>query len=700
MKNKLLRKILITLWSILISVSAFSQIQVAGAPQTDNINGENLFMDASSSFDDLVDPTSASKGLLFPRVDLTTWSFSLTNVYSGSPMFPGIFDGMIVYNKGEGNTPTTQVSQSTYVTPGFYFFYNPDGADQLGATGDANDAIGGGQWIRLADSKTTTTPKGAAFPTTPAPSAGDVFYRTDILDYYYYNGTKWIGVSNKWMPAKDYVAGNFVEYDGNFYIANTTFTSDASDFAVDAANWNYAGGKDAKYKIAEMQMDNQSLTKVAVNGTTVDPADVNTTIATVGYIQANSNSAFDANKIITRTGLDGITGQNFNTTTVTDFLNKVFFPVLSPVISSFRYNTNTTAGQYSYQTADPETKVVTDHVGTVTIPYSTWNGLGNVVFNYDITKRDGTSAITKVELFKNGVTQGTVVDGAVSGTFSLATAGFTNIDATQNIPMTLTVTDDASNEVSLLFNTSFTQASGVTLSSARISATSGGVALTTSEGTGSLSDPYLIERTGSSFNYFFNWAINPNDDNGAVTDIDFSGTPSLVDLTGANITQTSIAATLPHADASTVYRAGARARGSVANDWSPIVYSQYYQLQDRFYCGYLPSTAAPTEAQIKALQQGTLKTTTYYATNGVTLTNGLPGSGFFTWAVPTYVDGGSPAPAFTRTAYYYATGQWFVNTNVTIHNVQVTAGGTSSWYWVCIYSDSTNSGASVQAKLN
>ena len=395
----------------------------------------------------------------------------------------------------------------------------------------------------------------------------------NLTRYFEYLGSdNWreVYLINGWEPGHIYSVGDYVVYQKNFYVANTAFTSDAAIFATDAANWNNAGGVDAKYLASEFKMDNQTLNKVAITGTTVIPANVDKTIATVGFVNSTSgNGTFDANKIVTRTGLTGITGSNYATTTVTDFLNKVFFPVLSPMTTSFRYNTTSTAGQFSYQDENTSTKVVTDHVGTVSFTYSAWNALTDVVFNYTITKRDATSTITRVELFNGTVSQGSLSDGALTGTFSLVRSLFSDINVTNNIPLTLTVTDNASNVVSLILNTSFSKANGVTLNGAHISDTSTGTALITAEGGGTLSNPYLIERNGSDLVKHFIWAIATNDDAGAVTNINFTGAPALTSLTGTNITQTSITpVTFPNADATTVYRIGASAKGSVAYDVS------------------------------------------------------------------------------------------------------------------------------------
>ena len=649
------------------------------------VSSTSAFLDASS-YTTWNNSTDNGKGLVFPRVELVNFTAIKATVTGVPTSYPSRFDGMIVYNSATG----TAGIGGTEVSPGLFIIIKILLQVRMEVP-----------WVRLTDGNdsggSSATLSGTEFPSSAV--AGQVFYRTDLLDYYYYNSTEWVGVSNKWIPAHEYATGNFVEYGGNFYIANTDFTSDATDFATDADKWNYAGGKDAKYYMSEMKMDGQSLTKVAVATTTV-PTDVaDNTLVTVGYMNANGGvSTFDANRTITRTGLDGITGQNLNTSTVTDFLNKLFFPVLSPVITSFNYNSNTTSGQYSYQTADAETKVVTDTEGTVTIPYSTWSSLTDLVFNYSITQRDGSSSITNVELLKSGTSLGAVTDGALSGLFNLTASSYTNIDATQTIPLTLQVTDDASNVVDLVLNTVLTKANGATLSNARISTTSSGSAYTGDEGSGTSTVPYLIERTGSDIENYFVWSVTLNDD-AYVTDIDFTGSPALSDLSGT-VTDTYTSVVFPHNDATTTYRVGASAKGSVANDWSTIVYSSYYKLQDRLYCGFLASNDAPAQSAIESLQQNSLGTATYFSTDGVTLTNSTGSSGFFTWAVPTYVEGTGDPSSFSKTAHYYATGQWFENSNVTTHYVAVTKGSATTWYWVCIYNASTANGGSVQAKLS
>lgn len=495
------------------------------------------------------------------------------------------------------------------------------------------------------------------------------------------------------------LVGGITETDPNFTASPANGISSAS-----ITNWNTSASwgdhAAAGYLTSYTETDPSFKAWDKSSGISITTSQISDFLAS---INTSGSGAFDANKTVTRTGLNGITGSNFNTTTIIDFLNRVFFPVLSPTITSFRYDGKNNAGQFSYQEENATTKVVTDHAGSVIMPYSEWNTPGsNIVFNYSITKRDPNIAITKVELFKNGVAVGTVSSGSLSGSFSLQKSSFTSSEITQNIPLTLKVTDNASNIVSLVLNVSIGQMNGVTLSDTRISASNSGNALKTPEGSGTWGDPYLIERTGSDMSYFFVWTINGNDDAGKVTNISFSGTPALTSLTNAdNITQTYVSPVIfPHADATTKYQVGASAKGSVANNFSSTSYSDCYQLQDRTFCGFLPTNAPPSISDIVSLQSSSLKTDDYTAMNGVILANGTGSSGFFTWAIPTYVDGNSSAPAFSKTVYYYAIGNWFTNSNTTVHSVKVPNGSTSSWYWVCIYNASTANGVTVQAKIN
>jgi len=166
----------------------FAQVRTNGA-NVPTIPGENAFLDGGSNFTALTGADgSVGKGLIFPRADLTIFKFNTSIVDEFS--FNTLFDGMIVYNVGTGNTVVNNGLTSA-VTPGFYYFSNP--------TGDAinNLSVTGGQWIRIADQNDLkTTPSGATLPIAPAPKPGDVFYNTTTKGLYYYKDTQWVPVSS------------------------------------------------------------------------------------------------------------------------------------------------------------------------------------------------------------------------------------------------------------------------------------------------------------------------------------------------------------------------------------------------------------------------------------------------------------------------------------------------------------------------
>src|SRR5690606_10053060 len=97
------------------------------------LGGESVFLDASS----FTQNNNAGKGLGFPRVNLTTFTF----VTQGATAlkFPTGYDGMIVYNTAEGMTPASGAGVQTMVRPGFYYFRNPG----------AVTSAASGQWVAI-----------------------------------------------------------------------------------------------------------------------------------------------------------------------------------------------------------------------------------------------------------------------------------------------------------------------------------------------------------------------------------------------------------------------------------------------------------------------------------------------------------------------------------------------------------------------
>ncbi|MDD3876500.1 MAG: tail fiber domain-containing protein [Bacteroidales bacterium] len=211
-----------------------TQAQVlTGNPVEPAIPNQNPFFDASTNYDPSVTfENSNNKGLVFPRTDLTQWEFN-TDLLDGS-MFPTAFDGMIVYNVGTGFTILGQ-GQITYVTPGFYYFYNPTGVDNISSgnweriggsnfyttdgtitnnrhvnLGGHNLAFGYAENVKIGDNSQITAPsalleiestsKGILIPrlTTSErnaisiPSEGLLVYDLDYSQFWYFDGSSWV----------------------------------------------------------------------------------------------------------------------------------------------------------------------------------------------------------------------------------------------------------------------------------------------------------------------------------------------------------------------------------------------------------------------------------------------------------------------------------------------------------------------------
>jgi len=106
-----------------------------------SISLQNPFFDASTNFNST---TNLGKGLVFPRTNLTNYTFKVTSLDGFT--FPTAFDGMLVYNIGTGNTISGQ-GVVTAVTPGFYYFSNPTGTT----------SINSGKWVRISDKSDLAT---------------------------------------------------------------------------------------------------------------------------------------------------------------------------------------------------------------------------------------------------------------------------------------------------------------------------------------------------------------------------------------------------------------------------------------------------------------------------------------------------------------------------------------------------------------
>lgn len=138
MKNKLFI-FTVTMFSV-INISN-AQVRIVNSSSNAAIASSSAFIDASSNTT-VNASTNIGKGLLYPRVDLTTFAS-----FSGSPTgigtsYPTRFDGMVVYNTGTGNTLVGSSTTIVAVTPGFYYYNNKSAT------------LTGGVWTPLLDGTT------------------------------------------------------------------------------------------------------------------------------------------------------------------------------------------------------------------------------------------------------------------------------------------------------------------------------------------------------------------------------------------------------------------------------------------------------------------------------------------------------------------------------------------------------------------
>ena len=182
-----MKKIFLVL-SLIIPSVFIAQVQTNGGT-TATLGNTNYFLDASG-YEGFA--TSTGKLLGFPRVDLTQFQFN-TQI-ADEEVVLSYFDGSVVYNSGTGNTPIddgsgNNPSTATAVTPGFYYFSNPDGATNGNITSGVWMPMGGKATLgsisssELASAVTdetgtgsvvlATSPSLTGTPTVPTASSGD-----------------------------------------------------------------------------------------------------------------------------------------------------------------------------------------------------------------------------------------------------------------------------------------------------------------------------------------------------------------------------------------------------------------------------------------------------------------------------------------------------------------------------------------------
>ena len=217
-----MKKIFIYAIFLVFTKVSFAQVNVQSVPNA-VIYNQNPFLDASGYRTAAKD---IGKGLYFPRTNLTTWEFETSSINPGR--FATYFDGMIVYNSATGQTvaDVTKGGKQVSVTPGFYYFYNPN---KTAPGGNINE----GEWRRL-DSTAKSGPWNIQNTTDIA---------TDNSSDIYQMGKVAVGVDN--FPSspsstnvKLYVEGD-VEVNGKLWTSNSVYADYVfEDYFVGKSNIN------------------------------------------------------------------------------------------------------------------------------------------------------------------------------------------------------------------------------------------------------------------------------------------------------------------------------------------------------------------------------------------------------------------------------------------------------------------------------
>lgn len=172
-----MKKILL-IASVGLSSIAFSQVNLGIQPNI-SIANESVFLDATQY---VTFPNNVGKGLVFPKVDLTTFTFVTPSTTPSK--FRTAYDGMVVYNSGTGSvSASASTGQATTVSPGFYYFYNPTGATTRNVTAGVwkpfspTAANGGGNEFWTVNGNGGTTP--VTLDTNNKITAGNFIGTTD-----------------------------------------------------------------------------------------------------------------------------------------------------------------------------------------------------------------------------------------------------------------------------------------------------------------------------------------------------------------------------------------------------------------------------------------------------------------------------------------------------------------------------------------
>ncbi|CAM3080002.1 hypothetical protein DRF59_06555 [Chryseobacterium flavum] len=134
---------------LFLSIFSFGQIglRMANGSLFSNAQSSSAFIDASSN-PEYNDSDNLGKGLLFPRVKLTSFSQFGGSAPFSPQNYPSLYDGFLVYNVSEGGTiPPGGGKLKGTLTKGFYYYDN---------SGSFGSVLNGGTWKKLGSSAITS----------------------------------------------------------------------------------------------------------------------------------------------------------------------------------------------------------------------------------------------------------------------------------------------------------------------------------------------------------------------------------------------------------------------------------------------------------------------------------------------------------------------------------------------------------------
>ena len=169
---------------LMATMLGFGQVRIVNSVNNIPAPRSSAFIDATS-IDYLNATANVGKGLLYPRTDLTTFTFS-GGAFGTPGNYPTYYDGFVVYNTASGGKANQGTTEGT-LSEGFWYYKNK------------SNTIDGGTWIAVGSSGGPSVSKGPNVPDSnhPAhPEKGDVYVDESTGDIYTYVNNKW---TNKTM---------------------------------------------------------------------------------------------------------------------------------------------------------------------------------------------------------------------------------------------------------------------------------------------------------------------------------------------------------------------------------------------------------------------------------------------------------------------------------------------------------------------